>query len=64
MKRQECQVRIRLPVAVRQWVVESAERNYRSFNAEIVFWLSAAKKDISDSRPTAGTPAAGEASRA
>lgn len=56
---QQSQMRIRLPPDVRGWVEESAERNYRSINAEIVFWLNEARNKVLDSRVT-GAPAAGE----
>ncbi len=46
MVSQQPQMRIRLPPDVRGWVEESAERNYRSINAEIVFWLNAARSKV------------------
>ncbi|MCE2563406.1 Arc family DNA-binding protein [Komagataeibacter sp. FNDCF1] len=33
-------MRLRLPKQLKEWVKASAERNHRSQNAEVLFWLS------------------------
>ncbi|XQZ98810.1 Arc family DNA-binding protein [Komagataeibacter rhaeticus] len=35
-------MRLRLPRRLKDWVKASAERNHRSQNAEVLFWLSCA----------------------
>ncbi|MFW6681761.1 Arc family DNA-binding protein [Komagataeibacter intermedius] len=35
-------MRLRLPRHLKDWVKASAERNHRSQNAEVLFWLSCA----------------------
>jgi hypothetical protein len=39
MSREYPQMRVRMPLPVKEWLQQSAERNCRSMNAEIVFWL-------------------------
>ncbi|WP_415442241.1 Arc family DNA-binding protein [Acetobacter okinawensis] len=35
-------LRLRLPVHIKEWVQKSAEKNKRSQNAEVLFWLEQA----------------------
>lgn len=44
MSRKDPQFNLRLPEEVKEWVEQSAKENCRSQTAEIVFWLTAAKK--------------------
>lgn len=53
-------MRVRLPPDLRTWIGESAERNYRSLNAEVVFWLNKARNGALATHPeTGGSQAAG-----
>lgn len=44
MSRKDPQFNLRLPEDVKEWVEQNAKENCRSQTAEIVFWLTAAKK--------------------
>jgi hypothetical protein len=44
MGRKDPQFNLRLPEEVKEWVEQNAKENCRSQTAEIVFWLTAAKK--------------------
>lgn len=42
-------ITIRFPTPVYEWIVESAKKNHRSLNKEIVFWI---RKAIEIARKT------------
>ncbi|AMT91451.1 Arc domain-containing protein [Pseudomonas koreensis] len=44
MSRKDPQFNLRLPEEVKEWVEQSAKENCRSQTAEIVYWLTAAKR--------------------
>jgi hypothetical protein len=53
------QMKIRLPPAVKDWIVQRSAQNRRTMNGEIVFRLEAAMAAEQAGRPADGASAAG-----
>jgi hypothetical protein len=54
---------VRLPKPLRSWLVEQAEVNNRSINAELTFRLEMSKIGLQPSTGQSGEPAAGNPAR-
>ncbi|WP_439671410.1 Arc-like DNA binding domain-containing protein [Cupriavidus necator] len=53
MKQQDSQMKIRLPLGLKFWLVSQARLNRRSVNAEVVYQLESVK--TKENAPTAAT---------